>query len=204
MEPDSRTTREQRSGMHDDNTSTERQWDNPMSKGSQSKWEHREGELFAHVAIGWPSTAARTIPRPWLNGRRSPGLLLIILSVDNTGGQGGDTYTPQYLGQSGYDEYGTNSVGAGTGPAAGGVDIQSDRYATSGQYGGPTSQTTGYADPTRNVAGRGGRRPDDDGDYGAAVGPGGGDGPTGKPSMTSRVKSTSLPLGAVELRVGAN
>ncbi|KAI9437414.1 hypothetical protein BJY52DRAFT_1230072 [Lactarius psammicola] len=146
MEPSSRTG-EQRSGMRNDNTSTGGQWDNPMSKGSQGKWEHRE---------------------------------------DNTGGQGGDTYTPQYLGQSSYDEYGTNTVGAGTGP--GGVNTQSDRYAASGQYSGATSQTAGYADPTRNVAG-GDRRPEDDEDNGGAVGAGGA--PTGKPSMTSRVKGAA-------------
>lgn len=139
----SRTTREQRSGMHDDDTGTGGQFDNPISKGSQGKWEHRE---------------------------------------DNTGGQGGDTFTPQRLGQSGYDE---NT--AGTGP--GGIDTQSDRHATSGQYGGPTSQTAGYADPNRNITGGGGRRPEDDDDYGTGVGNTASG--VGKPSITSRVKGAA-------------
>src|SRR6266702_4587398 len=46
MDPSSRITREQRSGMRDDDTGTGGQWDNPMSKGSQGKWEQREGEAF--------------------------------------------------------------------------------------------------------------------------------------------------------------
>ncbi|KAH8995587.1 hypothetical protein EDB86DRAFT_2922339 [Lactarius hatsudake] len=138
MEP-SRTTREQRSGIYDDDTGTGGQFDNPISKGSQ----------------------------------------------DNTGGQGGDTFTPQRLGQSGYDEYGTNT--AGTGP--GGIDTQSDRYATSGQYGGQTSQTAGYADPNRNITGGGGRRPEDDDDYSTGVGNAASG--VGKPSITSRVKDSN-------------
>jgi len=112
--------------------------------------------------------------------------LLTILSLDDTGGQGGDTYTGQS--DNGYgNEYGTNTF-EGTGP--GGVDIQPDRYTTSG-YGGPesvTTQTAGYADPIS-----GGRRPEDD-EYGAAVGGGGGG--TGKPSMKSRV------MGAAEKMTG--
>jgi len=113
--------------------------------------------------------------------------LLIILSLDNTGGRGEDTYTQQHLGQSGY-EYGTSTVGGGqTGTGPGGTE-------TSGQYGGPervtTTQTAGYEDPARNVAGAGGTRREDDDEYGASVGPGGG--PTGKPSLTSKVKGTSF------------
>ncbi|KAI9450447.1 hypothetical protein BJY52DRAFT_1302903 [Lactarius psammicola] len=185
MEPSNRTG-EQRSGMRNDNTSTGGQWDNPVSKGSQGKWEHREGELFSQ-SCGWVAVhRCAHYFSPRLNGRCSLGLLLITSSLDNTGGQGGDTYTPQYLGQSSYDEYGTNTVGAGTGP--GGVNTQSDRYAASGQYSDATSQTAGYADPTRNVAG-GDRRPEDDEDNGGAVGAGGA--PTGKPSMTSRVKGAA-------------
>ena len=46
MEP-----REQRSGMRDDNPSSGGQWDDPMSKGSQGKWEQRGGELFAHAFV---------------------------------------------------------------------------------------------------------------------------------------------------------
>ncbi|KAH9169626.1 hypothetical protein EDB89DRAFT_1445591 [Lactarius sanguifluus] len=72
MDPSSRTTREQRSGMRDDNTGTGGQWDNPMSKGSQGKWE-----LGRH--FGGPSTAARTITGPRLSGQHSPVPLLIIL-----------------------------------------------------------------------------------------------------------------------------
>jgi len=75
--------------------------------------------------------------------------LLIILSLDNTGGTGGDTQ----LAQSG--EYGGQ-----TGAGPGGVDDQSDRYTTAGQYGGPDRATTGqtgqtYADP--RIAGAGGK-----------------------------------------------
>jgi hypothetical protein len=52
MEIGSRTTREQRNGMRDDSPSTGGQWDNPISKDNQGKWEHREGESFAqNVAI---------------------------------------------------------------------------------------------------------------------------------------------------------
>ncbi|KAI9453837.1 hypothetical protein BJY52DRAFT_1286995 [Lactarius psammicola] len=116
MEPGSRTTREQRSGMRDDDTSTGGQWDSPMSKGSQGKWEQREGELYAR--------AARTVTRPRLNGQHSHELLLIYFSLDDTGGRGGDTYTQQHLGQGGYD---TGGGQTGTGP--GSTDIQSDRTA---------------------------------------------------------------------------
>ncbi|KAH8977322.1 hypothetical protein EDB83DRAFT_1596615 [Lactarius deliciosus] len=152
MEPSSRTTREQRTGMRDDNAGSGGQWDNPMSKDNQ----------------------------------------------DTTSGRGGDTYSQQQLGQSGY-EYGSNVGGGQTGTGPGGTDTQSDRYETSGQYGGSeratTGQTAGYTDPARNVAGAGGgRRPDDDDEYGAAVGPGGG--PTGKPSMTSKA------MGAAEQMTG--
>ncbi|KAH9036981.1 hypothetical protein EDB85DRAFT_2288070 [Lactarius pseudohatsudake] len=192
MDP-SRTTREQRSGMRDDNTGTGGQWDNPMSKGSQGKWE-----LGRH--FGGPSTAAaRTITGPRLSGQRSPVPLLTILSIDTTSGRGEDTYGQQQLGQSGY-EYGSNVGGGQTGTGLGGTDTQSDqRYETSGQYGGSeratTGQTAGYTDPARNVAGAGGgRRPDDDDEYGAAVGPGGG--PTGKPSMASKA------MGAAEQMTG--
>lgn len=188
MEPGSRTTREQRGGMRDDNTSTGGQWDNPMGKGSQGQWEQQQGELFAHITFGWPSTAAHPITCPRLNGQRSPELLLITLSLDNAGGRGGATYTP---GQGGYDNT-TGGGQTGTGP-----DIQSDRYTTSGQYGGPERVgQTGYVDPsTRNIAGGGGgRQTEDDDEYGASIGAGGG--PTGKPSMTSKVKGKSLPLSA--------
>jgi len=137
--------------MRDDNTNTGDQFDNPMSKGSQGKWEHRE---------------------------------------DNTFGTGGDTYSPQNLGRSGYD--GSNTDGGQTGP--GGIDYQSGQHATSGQYGGPDrvtttgSQTAGHVDP--RIAGGGvGREPEYDDEYGAAAGAGGG--PTGKPSMTSRVKGAA-------------
>ncbi|KAH8981127.1 hypothetical protein EDB86DRAFT_2977490 [Lactarius hatsudake] len=152
MDPSSKMTREQRSGMRDDNTGTGGQWDNPMSKGSQ----------------------------------------------DTTSGRGEDTYSQQQLGQSGY-EYGSNVGGGQTGTGLGGTDTQSDRYETSGQYGGSeratAGQTAGYTDPARNVAGAGGgRRPDDDDEYGAAVGPGGG--PTGKPSMASKA------MGAAEQMTG--
>ncbi|KAI9434822.1 hypothetical protein H4582DRAFT_1974973 [Lactarius indigo] len=151
MDP-SRTTREQRSGMRDDNTGTGGQWDDPMSKSGQ----------------------------------------------DTTSGRGGDTYGQQNLGQSGY-EYGSNIGSGQTGTGLGSTDTQSDRYATSGQYGSSeratTGQTGGYTDPARNVAGAGGgRRPDDDDEYGASVGPGGG--PTGKPSMASRA------MGAAEQMTG--
>ena len=127
-------------------------------------------------------------------------LLLIILSLDNTAGMGGDT--SQNLGQSGY-EYGSNrdtvsGVGQpGTAPG--------DLNASSGEYGGPDttgSQTAGYVDP--RMAGRvpvSRQQPNDDDEYGAAVGAGGGT--TDKPSMTSRVKGTSS-LRHVELYVGAN
>jgi hypothetical protein len=112
---------------------------------------------------------------------------------------GGDT--SQNLGQSGY-EYGSNrdTVGGGgqtgTGPG--------DLYASSGEYSGPDttgSQTAGYVDP--RIAGGvpvSRQQPDDNDEYGA------GGGPTGKPSMTSRVKGTSSlhHLCAVELYVGAN
>lgn len=166
METGSRTTREQRSGVRDDNTSTEGQWDNPMSTGGQGKWEQRE---------------------------------------DNTGGRGGDTYAS---GRSGH-EYGSNrdTIGGGgqtqAGLGLGGTDTQSDRYTTSGQYGGSERATTGqtaesdYVNPSsRILAGRGsglggGRRSEDDDEYGAAIGPGG---PTGKPSMTSRAKGAAEEL----------
>ena len=140
------------------------------------------------------TTAARRTP--WFNGKRSWGHLLIILSIDNTFGTGGDTYNPQNLGQSGYD--GSNTVGGGgqTGAGPVGIDYQSGQQATSGQYGGPDrvtttgSQSAGYVDP--RIAGGGvGREPEYDDEYGAASGAG--NAPTGKPSMTSRVKGTSSP-----------
>ena len=55
MEP-GRTTREQRGGMRDDNTGTGGQWDDPMSKSGQGKWEQRGGELelFAQSRLGPP------------------------------------------------------------------------------------------------------------------------------------------------------
>jgi len=110
-------------------------------------------------------------------------------SQDNTGGQGGDTYTPQQPDQSGYDDTTFGGRQAGTG-----IDNQPDRYTTSGQYGGPESVTTGqppgYADPTRNTGGGGLPEDNEDNDeYGTTVGAGGG--PTGKPSMTSRVKGAA-------------
>ncbi|KAF8266408.1 hypothetical protein EI94DRAFT_192962 [Lactarius quietus] len=148
MEPTSRTTREQRGGMRDDNTSTGGQWDEPMSKGNQGKWEQRG---------------------------------------DNTGGRGGDTQ--QYSGQGGTDLGSNTFGGAGqTGTGLGGTD-------TSGQYGDQdrftTGQTAGYQDPSSTtIPGAGsGRQTEDDDNYGAAVGAGGG--PTGKPSMTSRVKGAA-------------
>jgi hypothetical protein len=93
---------------------------------------------------------------------------------------GANTYSPQNLGQSGY-EYSTSQDA--TGP--GGIAVQSERYPSTGQQGGPGmatigGQTAGYVD----------RQPEDD-EYRAAVGAGGGH--TGKPSMTSRVKGTSSP-----------
>ncbi|KAH9172348.1 hypothetical protein EDB89DRAFT_1965861 [Lactarius sanguifluus] len=193
MEP-SRTTHEQRSSMRDEDTGTGRQFDNPISKGSQGKWEHREGGSFAHV--GLPLLRALSLASDSMVSVQLGGFLLTTLSLDNTGGQGGDTFTPQHFGQSGYDEYGTNT--AGTGP--GGIDTQSDRYATSGQYGGPTAS---YADPNRNITS--GRYPEDDDDYSPGVGNVASG--VGKPSITSRVKGASspaLPLGAVEPCVGAN
>jgi len=110
---------------------------------------------------------------------------------DNTAGMGGDTYTSQNLGQSGY-EYGSNrdTVGGGgqtgTGPG--------DLYGSSGEYGGPDTtggQTAGYVDP--RIAGGVRQQPDVDDEY-ATVDAGGG--PTGKPSMTSRV------MGAAEKIAG--
>jgi len=109
---------------------------------------------------------------------------------DNTGSMGGNTHSPQNLGQSG-NEYGSQPA---TGP--GGTDVQSARYLSSGplktspstEYGGPpTGQTAGYVDP--RLAGAGGRQTDDDDEYRAAVGPGVGH--TGKPSMTNRVKGAA-------------
>jgi len=123
-------------------------------------------------------------------------------SQDKTGGIGGDSYAPQYVGQSGGDEYGSNNVGGGggggggqtgTGPGSG-VDIQSDRYTTPGQYGGPdratTGQNVGYTDPRTDprIAGGGGRQPEDD-EYGDTAGAR--DYSTGKPSVTSRVKGAA-------------
>jgi hypothetical protein len=163
--------------MRDDNTSTGGQWDNPMGQGNQGKWEHREGETSA---VGGAPTAARAITLPVLNSRPSPGLLLIMLVPDTTGGVGGNTYTPQNLGQSGYEQ-GSNTSQAATGP--GGMDVQSDRYPSMA-----TGQTAGFVDPRL----AGGRQTEDDDEYRAAVGAGGG-GNTGKPSMTSRVMGTSSP-----------
>lgn len=103
---------------------------------------------------------------------------------DTTGGTGGNTYSPQNLGY----EYGSNTSQAATGP--GGMEVQSDRYPSSGQHSGPgmatTGQTAGYVDP--RLAGGVGRQTDDDDEYRAAVGAGG---QTGKPSMTSRVKGAA-------------
>ena len=180
--------------MRDADLSTGGQWDNPISidsqVDSQGKWEHT-----SHRSGGFPPAVSTHL-----------GIFLIILFLDFTGGQGGDAFTSQ---QGGYganttgghggiqpDRY--NTDGGGTGPP-GGFDTQSDRYNTSDQYGGPdsyaTNQTAGYADPTRNVTGRG-RRPEDDDEYGT-----GGGGSTGKPSMTNRVLGTSLPLDSVVLCV---
>lgn len=125
-------------------------------------------------------------------------LLNIISLVDTTGGRGGDTYSQQ---QSG-NEYGTTGGtfgGAGqTGTGLGGTD-------TSGQYGDSdrfaTGQTTGYSDPSsRGIPGTGpGRQTEGDDEYGASVGPGG---PTGKQSMTSKVKGTILLIDTLELYFG--
>ena len=163
---------DQSSDMRDNNTSTRGQWDDPMG-GNQGKWEHREGERHQGA-----STATRAIILPVFNAQRSSGLLLITLSsLDNTGSM--DTRYPQNLGQSGY-EYSTSQDA--TGP--GGIAVQSERYPSTGQQGGPGmatigGQTGGYVD----------RQPEDD-EYHRAVGAGG---DTGKPSMTSRVKGTSSP-----------
>jgi hypothetical protein len=110
---------------------------------------------------------------------------------DNTGG--GDTYGQQRAPQS---AFGTDVGGGQTGTTGyGGPDTQSDQ--SSGQYGGQErfqtsqSQTAGYADPNRNVAGAGtGRQADDDDDYGSS-GPGAQPSGGGKPSMTSRVKGAA-------------
>ena len=59
MEP-----REQRSGMRDDNTSSGGQWDDPMSKGSQGKWEQRGGELFAQAFVAAVHPCVHYHPTP--------------------------------------------------------------------------------------------------------------------------------------------
>lgn len=53
---------DQSSDMRDDNTSTGGRWDDPMGKGNQGKWEHREGERY-HGA----STATPAITLPVFN-----------------------------------------------------------------------------------------------------------------------------------------
>ncbi|KAI9447412.1 hypothetical protein H4582DRAFT_2051173 [Lactarius indigo] len=110
-------------------------------------------------------------------------------SQDTTSGRGRDTYGQQNLGQSSYN-YGSNIRSSQTGTGLGSTDTQLDQYVTLGQYGSleraTTGQTSGYMDLARNVAAvGGGRRPNNDDEYGASVGPGGG--PMGKPSMASRV-----------------
>jgi hypothetical protein len=117
-------------------------------------------------------------------------LLLTILSLDNTGG---DTFSQQ----QGGNEYGTSTLG-GAGQTGGRTGLSGTD--TSGQYGdterfttgqtGQTGQTGSYTDPSARTGAGGGRQREDDDDYGASIGPGGG--PTGKPSMTTRMKGLSL------------
>ncbi|KAI0269987.1 hypothetical protein BC834DRAFT_967698 [Gloeopeniophorella convolvens] len=125
------------------------QWDNSLS--GQGKWEHRDDTD---------------------NTRGS-----------NLGGNdlGGDNFTQQSRTNQGFDEYGSDTTGLGGQQRTGGpgaTGIQSDRYDTSGQYGGPeriaSDQTAGRADP----------------DFGGDNNPNAGSGTAssgGKPSMTSKV-----------------
>ncbi|KAF8262572.1 hypothetical protein EI94DRAFT_1808565 [Lactarius quietus] len=145
MEPGNRTYRDQSGGMRDENINTVGPWD--------------------VTPFGWRPPRIITFPRP--NGQR---LLLIILSLDDTGGTGGDAYTSQSLGQSDYGPANTVGGGGQTGTGPGGINVQS---ATSGQY-----DLLGQAE--------------DDDEYDAAVGTGTGGIPTGKPSMTSRVKDDAM------------
>jgi hypothetical protein len=108
----------------------------------------------------------------------------------------GEAYAQQArVGQPGYSTFGTGDTRLESDPQSsdnwdqggtgvGTTGIQSDRYDTSGQYGGAerfaTDQTTGRGD-----ASRGGATQDDD--Y-----PTSGSGGAGKPSMTSKVKGMSL------------
>ena len=69
-------------------------------------------------------------------------------------------------------------------PAGGGTDVIARIVSEH------MSRTLGQPIVIENVAGAGGTRREDDDEYGASVGPGGG--PTGKPSLTSKVKGTSF------------
>ena len=60
MEPGSRTTREQRGGMRDDNTGTGGQWDDPGSQGQ------RGGELFLrYLFLAFHPCVVAIIPAPY-------------------------------------------------------------------------------------------------------------------------------------------
>jgi hypothetical protein len=114
----------------------------------------------------------------------------------------GEAYAQQArVGQPVHSAYGTGTTRLESGQQGpqgvtdvGTMGTQSDRYDTSGQYGGQyggpaTDSTTGRGDPT----GRGGATQDDDDDnYAPTSGSA-----AGKPSLGSKVKGTSF-LGVVE------
>ncbi|KAH9056535.1 hypothetical protein EDB87DRAFT_1579358 [Lactarius vividus] len=156
MDPSGRTTREQRSDMRDDNTSTGGQWDNPMSKGSQGKWElgrhfgadtagGRGGDTYGQQHLGQSGYEYGSSVGGGQTGTGTGGTDTQSDSRYTTSGQYGGSERARTGQTAGYTDPARNVAGAGTG---------------------------------------GGRRPDDDDEYGAAVGPGGGS--TGKPSMASR------------------
>ncbi|KAI0249038.1 hypothetical protein BJV78DRAFT_1156078 [Lactifluus subvellereus] len=126
--------------------------------------QQQSGEAAARSGAG----GQRDDPASWDQGKWEH-------REGDTNAPRGEDYARQArVGQTGYSAFGTGGqVGAGTGPT--GIGTQSDRFDTSGQYGGPerlaTDQSTGRAE-----AGRGAQ--DDD------VYPSSGPGGAGKPSMT--------------------
>jgi hypothetical protein len=143
--------------------------DNPVS-WEQGKWEHREGKCAQPTAL---CCTVHTFP-PAQNTSNDPHSYRFPLTGDPNVPRG-EAYARQArVGQLGYSTFGAGGQG-GAGTRLTGT--QSDRFDTSGQYGGPerlADQSTDRAD-----AGRGTQdNPSSD--------PGG----ASRPSVTSKVVGT--------------
>jgi len=130
MEP---TYRDQTGVMRDDNVSTGGQWDDPMSKGSQGKWEHKQddtgglaGDTYASQNLAQSDYGSNTVGGGQTG--TGPGGIDVQSAMSGQYGSGPDRYTgqtaayadPRIAGGGGRqpdddDEYGA-AVGTGGGP----------------------------------------------------------------------------------------